>query len=206
MKCNMVVINEIWELVGVVTDLLPVFIVLSLIGLFLFFLSRMLGGGKLANRFRINLVIAMLLPFLLFTSVAPATASVDAVAITIDSNVVFGGSIATVKATGLTAATEYTLYATGNAETFNNVTFTAATATEYIPIGIPKETDLAFTLGISASTSGQGASSATYYVSLTEPDDFLPTGIFLDLIVPLILIGIFVGIALAVVGNKKRTR
>jgi hypothetical protein len=169
-------------------------------------LARMIGGGALAEKFNLGkrLVIAFPIFILLIFAVAPVNGAPQAVAITIDSNVVFGGSVATVKATGLTAATEYTLYATGNTATFNNVTFTAAQSTEFIPIPIPDETDLAFTLGISASTSGQGASSATYYVALTDPTGFLPTDMFLNLVVPLILIGIIVGIAVAIVGGKAR--
>jgi hypothetical protein len=204
----MVVLNEIWEIVGIVTDFFPIFVVLALIGLFMVLLGRMIGGGALAEKFNLGKRLVIGLPvalMIMFVATAPTTGAVNAVAITIDSNVIFGGSVVTVKATGLTAATEYTLYATGNTETFNNVTFTASSSTEFVPVAMPDETDLAFTLGISASTAGQGASTATYYVALTDPAGFLPTDMFLNLVVPLILIGIIVGIAVAIVGGKAKS-
>jgi hypothetical protein len=199
-----------------------VFVVLALIGLFMILLARMIGGGALAEKFNLGkrLVIAFPIVFLLLFAVGPANGSVQAVAITIDSNVVFGGSVATVKATGLTAAQEYTLWATNNAVTVNNVTFTAASATEFVPIPIPDETDLAYTLNIAPTTSGNcGIGYATpanctaggdgipvtYYVALTDPAGFLPTDMFLNLVVPLILIGIIVGIAVAIVGGKAKS-
>ncbi len=64
----MVNVNAIWEIVALVTDLMPVFVVLALIGLFLVLLSRMIGGGKLAARFNLGKRLVIGLPIMFMTS------------------------------------------------------------------------------------------------------------------------------------------
>ncbi len=204
----MVQVDGIYELVALVTDLFPVFVILSLIGLFMILLARMLGGGSgIADKFNLGKKLKIVgLPVAFLLMLITVTPVNGAVAITIDSNVIFGGSIATIKATGLTTSTEYTIYATNNAETFSNVTFTSTGTTQFVPVPIPDEDDLAFTLTISASTSGIANAvgpNATYFVALTEVDGFLPTDMFLNLLVPLLLLLILVGIVVSIAGSKR---
>ena len=204
----MVQVDQIYQLVQLVTDLFPVFVIFSLIGLFFYLLAKMIGGkSKLGEKFDLSKkflypMFGILMMLAMAFSVGPGGASVNAVGITIDSNVIFGGSVATVKASGLTVDTEYTIWATNNAATFTNVTFTASSATMYVPIPIPAESDSAFTLNIAASTAGvAAAATASFYVSLTDPTGFLPTDLFLSLLVPIILILIIVGVVISIKGG-----
>ena len=196
----MVNVSGIYELVQLVTDLFPVFVIFSLIGLFLFLLTKMIGGNSsIGEKFNISkkMIIAMLgLTLLLLSSFSMAGNAAEG--ISIDTNIIFGGSILTVEATGLTVATEYTIFATGNAAAVDNVTFIASSTTEFIPMPVPDEADRSYTLNIAASTAGIAAAAVgTRFVSLTDPTGFLPTDMFLNLLVPIILLLIIVGVVIS---------
>ena len=194
-------VSALFELVQLITDFLPIAIVVAvvlfLIGMiFLMIPSR----GKIAGALRIDkkMIVAMLgLMTLLLTSVSMAH---GAVAMTVDSSVSFGGTVETLKITGLTSASEYTVWATGNSDTFTNVTFVASAATEFIPVPVIDDAD-GYTLSIGTSTAGVAASaSTTLYRAPRDIGDFLPIDFFFNALVPLILILVVVGL---LVGMRK---
>lgn len=200
----MVDVGGLYALVQLATDLFPIafmiLIILFLLGMAFKLLQAAGGKSKVADKLRLDkrFVIAMLgiLGLLMMASV-PAN---GAVALSLDSQTVFGGTIGTLKATGLTVATEYTVYPTLNTETIANITFTSSDTTEYIPFPIPDEADGAFQMNIGTSTAGVAASAAaSVYVSLSAAEDYLPYDLFINLMVPLIVIAIIVGVVIAIV-------
>lgn len=203
----MVDIGGLFAIVQLATDLFPIAFMILII-LFLMAMAFKLleaAGAKsnLAKKMRLDkkMIIATLaLINLLLLSTISVAGSVQAVGLSLDSQVVFGGTIVTLKATGLTPTQEYTVFPTLNTETIRNITFTASDATEYIPVPIPDEEDGSLTLNIGSSTAGAAAASdANVFVSLSAAEDFLPFDLFINLMVPLIVISIIVGIVVAII-------
>lgn len=200
-------VSGLYALVALVLNLWPIAVMIGIVVLFIALFFRLLdaagSGSKVSKALRIDkkLIIAMLS---VFTLLMTAMAAQGAVGLTLDTQTVYGGSNAALKATGLTSGTEYTVYATGNTETIANYTFTASTSTHYLPVPIPDESDGAFTYNIAASTSGIAASAdASVYISLTDPTDFLQTDLFLNIMVPLIIIAIVVAVVVQVLKSAN---
>lgn len=198
----MVDIDPLYELVQLITDFLPVLIIIAVVLFFITLLFLLIPArGKLANKLRIDkrMIVPMLMGLTLLLSFNPAGGA-PSQAIAYDASSVFGGTVMTVELTSLTVNTEYTIAATANTATFNNVTFIASSTTEFVPVPVLDEAD-GYYLNLVVSTSGQGAATASVWVAPRAIADFLPTEFFFDAMVPIILIVIIVGIAVAVRGG-----
>jgi hypothetical protein len=195
----MVDLGGLYEVVQIFTDILPIIIILGLVGLVIGFILYMIPtNGKITKKLKGMFIV----PMFAFLILSPALAGTAAVGLNIDTNTVFEGTPVTVEASGLTVGTEYTIWASGNDFTMNNITFEASRATEFIVLSTGEDSDNSFTLSIGTSTSGVASSAAaTEYVSLRQADDFLPTSFFLSLIAPLIVIGLIVGLAVAILAS-----
>lgn len=199
-------ISALLELVQFLTDLAPIVIIIIAILFVLGLAFDMLPTrSRLAKGLRIDkkMIIATLaITSFLFLGLA-TTPGHGAVAMKVESVVTFGGLTETVKVTGLTVDTEYTIWATNNAETFNNVTWVASKSTMFVPIPSIDDSD-GYTLNIATSTAGAAAAAtATLYRSPRDIADFLQISFFFNALVPILLIVIVVGLLVSVRDSFK---
>ena len=209
-------LDPLYQVLKIVTDIMPIGVtiglVLFVIGLIFYMILGRGGGGKLVNSLRIDKkmlypMIAMTLMIFMALAMAPQAGAATESFSNLPT-IIYAGTTVTLEIDGLTVGTEYTIWATGNSATIANITFTASSSTQYIPFGVPSDSDNHFTLNIATSTAGVAATAdATLYISLTDPGNFLLTDFFFNILVPIILIlivvGILVGIKTGVVGGGK---
>ncbi len=202
----MVKIDPLYELVQIVTDFLPVIIVIAAVLLFISLLFMMLPSkGGITNKLRIDkkMLYPMLGLILLLVASFGASPGNAAVGITVDSTVQFGGTIMTLKLTGLTVDQEYTIWATGNSQTFNNITLAASSTEVFVPAPVLDDAD-GYTLNVNTSVAGVADSAiATLFISPRDIGDFFPIDFFFNLLVPLILILVVVGITVSFVSSRS---
>jgi len=205
----MVKIDPLYELVQIVTDFLPVIIVIAAVLFFISLLFMMLPSkGGITNKLRIDkkMLYPMFGLMLLLLSSMGASGGTAAVGITVDSTVQFGGTVMTIKLTGLTVDSEYTIWASGNSQTFNNITLSASATEVFVPAPVLDDSD-GYTLSVGASTAGVAATAdATLFISPRDIGDFFPIDFFFNLLVPLILILVVVGITVSFVQSKSMNK
>lgn len=198
-------IGGLYGVLQIITDFFPIALMIGIVLLLFAMVWKMIDAatgtkkGGITSKLRLDkkFIIAMIMLLTLGFGAMPAQ---GAVGLSLDSQTVFGGTVVTLKATGLTGATEYTVFPSGNAESIANVTFTASDSTEFIPMPVPDEADGVLSYNIAASSAGIAASAdATVYVTLTDPTDFLQEDLFLNMMVPLIIIAVVVGIVVALI-------
>lgn len=195
-------IGGLYGVLQIITDFFPIALMIGIVLLLFAMVWKMLEAagvakGGIVGKLRLDkkMIIAMLSLLILGFGAMPAQ---GAVALQLDSQTVFGGTVITLKATGLTSATEYTIFASGNTEDIANVTFTASDSTEFIPMPVPDEGDGVLSYNIAESSLGiAAAADATVFVTLTDATDFLQEDLFLNMMVPLIIIAVVVGIVVA---------
>jgi len=164
--------------------------------------------GGITNKLRIDkkMLYPMFGILLLLVAFSAAPGNASDLGITVDSTVQFGGTVMTLKLTSLTVDQEYTIWATGNSQTFNNVTLQASSTEVFIPIPVLDDSD-GYTLNINTSVAGvaTGADN-TLFISPRDIGDFFPIDFFFNLLVPLILILVVVGITVSFVKSKESGR
>jgi len=197
-------LSGIYGLISLVTGFFPFLLVISLILLFIAgILSLFPNRSKLTRALRIDkyFVVPLILLSLAFAGGQPGSATAFGTLTVDGGGQLFGGSVATLKVTGMTVGSEYTIYATNCAAGFTNITFISTAATQYIPVGVPNEADKAFTWNIDASTSGAtaGTTAATLFVSLSDPTPLLPTDLLFTLMVPIIIFALMVYVVRTIV-------
>ncbi len=203
-------IGRLDELIDLILDFLPILILLAVILFFIGLVFLVLPSkGKLMGRLRIDKkmvypMLAILLFLGIFMSVAPVAGSPNAVGLSYSTSLNFGGTVMSLDATGLTVSQEYTLWATNNAQTLNNVTFVAERTTHHIAVPVIEDSD-GYTWNIASSSNGVATSAnASVFISPRTVDDFLPTALFFAVMVPIILIVIIVGVVKGFVGGSGR--
>jgi len=197
------------QLVDLLTGFLPFIIIFGVVLFFIGLIFKILpSNSKITKRLRIDnkFLYPMLgLTLMIFMALGSGPGQAT-VALSLDSSLVFGDTLLTVKATGLTVDTEYTIYPSGNSATINNATFKATSSTMYIPMPTISDTD-GYTLNIGTSSAGiASAAVASLFIAPTAVDQFFPTGFFFALMVPMILILVVVAIAKGFVGGSGNGR
>jgi len=209
-------LDPLMQLVDLLTGFLPFIIIFGVVLFFIGLIFKILpSNSKITKRLRIDnkFLYPMLgLSLLLFLGLGFGPVHATQVSMSLDSSLVFGDTLMTVKCSGLTVDTEYTIWASGNSATINNATFKATSSIMYIPMPTISDTD-GYTLllaqssaGVSVNTTATSTAGASLFIAPTAVDQFFPTGFFFALMVPMILILVVVAIAKGFVGGSKNNR